>query len=459
MLFNNATMTYKDFEIESVKCRLYEDWVFMTMHPSWEWVKMTPHYITVKWKLFPRYSILIYRYDWTCYNSELKKKYDADLERFHSVVIENKKKWELLSRNLSDLIEPEYPNYVSEWTRKRIFIYHTSLVLKYWYGIDSAWWTFVDSDPYNLSVHNVASHYAKKISYLRTPTLTFSQVDRILSLAWRYSTDYIAAWLGISDGIVSRVILWYGVYAHIGDRHKYRAGIMDSRWCYHGMRYFSWETYIDLINRTLCEWSNYYRYEKYCSAGEVKWKRRTNWRMGYGAWVVKYWRSEEVAKALLKKWIDLNIEFIDNGEEMKKYIDDWSLWGDRCWNLERFRIYITVNAFRMPPKVRKKKGIPCIIPDVVVREDSVKIPTLYDISDWEFMNLYDYVMWDFTSTPIEDIRLFLSSLEDEPVWEDYEANWYMTVEEFKDSYLSLLGGSSLKELKELHKETLLGILL
>lgn len=66
----------------------------------------------------------------------------------------------------------------------------------------------------------------------------------------------------------------------------------------------------------------------------------------------------------MKKWVELNQEYIDNVEELKEYIDGWSLGGDRCWSLERYDSYIKNNLYRMPDKVRVTKNVPCILQNV-----------------------------------------------------------------------------------------------
>ena len=99
-----------------------------------------------------------------------------------------------------------------------------------------------------------------------------------------------------------------------------------------------------------------------------------------------------LSKELLKRWVELNSEFIDNVEEMKEYIDGWSLGGDSCWDIERFEAYVRSNTYRMPPKVRAKKGQRCILPEVSDKDESVSVMTLYKLSDWQLINLYDYTM-------------------------------------------------------------------
>ncbi len=41
------------------------------------------------------------------------------------------------------------------------------------------------------------------------------------------------------------------------------------------------------------------------------------------------------------------------------YVDNWSLGGDRCWNLDRYNKYMIANKARMPQKIKIMKGVPC----------------------------------------------------------------------------------------------------
>lgn len=86
--------------------------------------------------------------------------------------------------------------------------------------------------------------------------------------------------------------------------------------------------------------------------------------MPYGVWAEKYSADERVGRVLLKKWVEINQEYIDNVEELMQYIDDWSVGGDRCWTLERYESYMANNRYRMPLKVECRKVIPSVLQNV-----------------------------------------------------------------------------------------------
>ena len=176
--------------------------------------------------------------------------------------------------------------------------------------------------------------------------------------------------------------------------------------------------------------------------------------MWFGLWVDKYWRSEAVSKHLVKKWVQLNREYIDNVEELKEYIDRWSLGGDRCWSLERYDSYLKNNLYRMPEKVRVNKNVPCLLQNVWVDN---RERTLWDLSDFQLVNLYDYCMGDFASIPTDSIKGIIDSFEDEPNWDDFIANGYESKEEFWGSYESLLWGWTLRDFRDAYKELLMSI--
>jgi len=90
----------------------------------------------------------------------------------------------------------------------------------------------------------------------------------------------------------------------------------------------------------------------------------------------------------------------------------------------------------MPEKVRVMKGVPCTLRTVGVQSSH---KTLYDLTDWQLINLFDYCAGDFQSLPISMLYNFVEEdLENEPDWTKYEENGYESADEFWASYVSLL---------------------
>lgn len=78
-----------------------------------------------------------------------------------------------------------------------------------------------------------------------------------------------------------------------------------------------------------------------------------------------------VSKALMKRWVELNAECIDNVEELNEYIDGWSLGSPRCWDIDKYNKYMESNKYRMPKKVKVMENVPCVLRTVGIQSETV----------------------------------------------------------------------------------------
>lgn len=455
------SMDYKQFELWNREYRLFKSGKLQVWTISKnDWVDVLPKQVTVSWKTYYRYALWDPKYDWTNDNYNAICKYEQKVRDFNSRQQELEHNWpsgSIITRNLSDIVGPKYPELHSEWDWKRFYLSHGSLVCKYWHGLsdsDDKFVVFLDVNKDNIfdvlnwtywKMNSVVRGWGRK----RVPVWV---VNTILSNAGSYSTEYIASALDLSGRFVTKVILGKGWYDKVGARSQYAMNIRSCRGAFYGITCYEFESVYDFINRVLVHWSNDRRYDEYATYGERK--RNTKGRMGYWVWVQKYGRDERVSKELVKKWIEMNAEFIwdeDAVEELKVYVDNWSLGGDRCWNLDRYNKYMIANKARMPQKIKIMKGVPCSLRAVWIHSSG----SLYDLSDFILINCFDYCGWQFQD--IDNWKSFIETIEPEPDWNKYEENWYDSADAFWDSYVSMLWWISVWEFRSAYGDMLRSI--
>lgn len=450
------TLGHRDYKLDE------DGTLYVFTVSKWDWCVVSPKKIISKWNEYYRYALYDTQYDWDKDNEHNLKRYEVRLKEFNENNSHIDNFWPIgtiLSRRLWDIIPPAPPKVWIGCTWKRFYISHGSLVLQYWYWIDVVWKAISYTENVVWNRFHVANWSAyvpatyKRSSWWRKP-LAVWVINTILANAGSFSTDYIAEALWISAVVVTRVILWEWKYATLWDRFSYWLNIRASRWAFYWIVCYPWESVYDFINRILVLWSNDYRYQQYCSA-PTRGIRKTKWRMWYGNWELKYGRDEGISKELIKRWVHLNHEFIwdeDSVEELCNYIDEWSIGGHRCWSIDKYEKYVHANRARMPAKVKIRKWYPCVLRHVGVASDK---KTLFDLSDWQLINLYDYVMWDFESLPVPDMVNYVENmLEPEPDWNKYEAHGYNSIDDFRASYVSLLGGLSVRDFREAYNDML-----
>lgn len=458
-------MDSKQFTLCNREYRLFSNGTLQVWTQSKnDWCDVLPKKILVGWKVYYRYALYNPGYDWTDDNKKMMASYEQKLAQFNQREILVNHEWPagtIVTRNLSDLIAPKVPKLGRKGEWKRFYVSHWSLVCQYWH------WYSMDDDKFvrftdivTDNMFDVANWWLWELSKTLVAwgrkKLPVGVVNTILANAGRYSTDYIGEALWISWLLVTRVILGKSWYDKVGDRSQYAMNIRASRWAFYGIVCYDFESVYDFINRVLVHWSNDRRYDEYANYGERK--RHTKGRMGYWIWVEKYGRDERVSKELMKRWVQMNAELIwdiNDVEELCKYVDNWVLGSDRCWSIEKYNKYMMTNKARMPEKVKVMKGVPCTLRTVWVQSSN---KTLYDLTDWELINLFDYCAGNFQGvSAAETVRFVEEELEAEPNWLEYEENWYESADEFWASYVSLLGWQSVWDFRTAYGDMLRSI--
>lgn len=452
-------MESKKFTLYGFEYELSENGSLSVLRES-GWTTIEPKYVRIKNGMYPRYALYEKGYDFTEENNHLIQRYETACAQFNaslpSVWSNEVERGEIVSRNIGDIVAPKPPTLYPKTGWRRFYMNHGSLVLKYWYWVEDSkvYPSFIDWDTNNLSVYNIA--YLTREDVIRPwqrKWVSSGIVNTVLANCWRFTIPYIAKALSLSTTTVVRIIYWSGKFASLWDRKTYAWNIRSCRGSFYNAICYDWEIEIDFINRVLCRWSNDNLYRQYVSKGS-RWIRNGSGRMGFWEWMWKYWRDDNVSKYLMKKWVELNSEYIDNVEELLNFINNWSLGGDRCWNLERYDSYVSSNLYRMPQRVSSIGNVHCSLQNVWVDN---RERTLWDLSDFQLVNAFDYCMWDFAS--ITDWKSVIDSFEEEPDFDRFIENWYSSREEFWLWYESLLGWWTIKDFRWNYEELLRSIIL
>lgn len=455
-------MDSKKFSLYDFEYELFEDGSLFVERESGR-VQVLPKYVRIKNWMYPRYALYEKGFDFSEKNKQLIERYNLALAAFNESQsnewIREGSRGEIVSSSIRDVTWPKYPTLYQNKGWRRFYINHASLVAKYWYWVtdEKVYPYFVDWNTYNLAVGNITINWWKDVIKKNVYGRSVSDwvINIILANCGRFSSPYIAKALDISETTVERVINWIGSYSRRWDRVGYAGNIRSSRWCFYNIVCYDWEIPYEFINRVLVSWSNDVRYQMYLKKWESRWVRRCiKWRMGFGLWVEKYWRDDNVSKVLMKKWCQLNSEFIDNVEELMTYIDSWSLWWDRCWWIERWESYMKNNLYRMPEKVLVYKDVQCVLQSVWV--DNSK-RTLWSLSDFQLVNAFDYCLWDFSS--VSNWEQVISTFEEEPDFNNYQAHGYGSKDEFWRQYECLLWEWTIKDFREYYWDLLKSIFL
>lgn len=454
-------MDMKSFELRNRSYRLtVKGTLYVFTVSKNEWIEVVPKKIMISGKEYLRYALYDPLHDWAMDNSLALVSYDKKLDEYNrrreSLITTGPVGW-IITNSLRDITPPVMPTPTARWSWKRFYLSHASIVAQYWYwiGMEGKFVSYVDNVPGN-KLHT-SNWIFEKFKWFKNAgwrkKLAVWVVNTILANCGSYSTEYIGKALGISGRLVSRVILGNLWYDMVWDRQQYALNIRASRGSFYGITCYPWELPFEFINRVMVAWSNDFQYQEYCGQWN-KSGRVSKGYMGYRDWEEKYGRDPRVSKELMCRWVQMNSEYIDNVEELMSYLGSWNIGGDRCWDLEKYNKYIKANTARMPAKVKVVKWVACTLRTVWVQ---MVEKTLFDLSDWQLINLYDYCMWDFSNTPLADISHFLCILENAPDFNDYEANWYSSRELFWQSYESLLWGISIGEFRDSYWDLLRSI--
>ena len=457
-------MDMKSFELRNRSYRLtVEGTLYVFTVSKDEWIEVVPKKITMSGKEYLRYALYDPQHDWAMDNSLALVSYDKKLDEYNrrreSLVTTGPVGW-IITNSLRDITPPVMPIPTARWSWKRFYVSHGSIVLQYWYWAKVEWRfiSYVDNVPSN-RLHT-ANWICEDFKWFKNAgwrkKLPLWVINTILANCGSYSSEYIAKALDLWRATVSRVILGKFGYESLWDRDQYALNIRSSRGSFYGITCYPWELPFDFINRVMVAWSNDFQYQEYCSQWN-KSGRASKGYMWYRDWEEKYGRDPRVSRELMCRWVQMNSEYIDNVEELIDYINGWVISGDRCWDLDKYNKYVKANAARMPKKVKVMEWVPCVLRNVWVQ--SVE-KTFFDLSDWQLINLYDYCMWDFQSgsaSASEMINYVEHFLEDEPDWNQYEANGYSSREELWESYESLLGGLSVRDFRTAHYDVLRSI--
>jgi hypothetical protein len=121
--------------------------------------------------------------------------------------------------------------------------------------------------------------------------------------------------------------------------------------------------------------------------------------------------------------------------------------------------YMDHNRYRMPAKVGVSEWVPCVLAWVnrsVTSSSSSSSRTLYDLSDFQLVLLYDYCMWDFSGLSTADIQSIVNS-EPEPDWNTYSSNGFHSPLDFWKSYECLLGDGDIDSFRDAYSSLLRSI--
>lgn len=457
-------MDKKDFSVSGMDYVLYEDGSLYVDRKSWQGLVPVPvSYSIMRDKKYPRYAF----YErWVMIDDDYEERlalYEIALENYN-----DKKNWfkedgELLSRSLSDVLPPVKPVRRKRMTTRRSFIGHASLVMKYWWNVAGlALPYFKDWDTSNLSVHNISSEAGRSGVSLGTgrPGLSENTINLVLANCAKYTSSVLSQCLGITDVSIRNIIGGQWRFKDLWNRELYAMNIRSVRGIFWEDICYEWELDVDYVNRFLVKHSNEYSYYAYCARNQWSWKRRIKkWRMGYKEWHEKYAiANESIAWVMIKRWVTLNAEYIEDMYSLLEYIDKWTLdgyskWGTG-WGFDRYLSYIENNRYRMPKRVSMRARVfdrSFVLSEVGVAKTS---KTLFDVTDFQLVNVYDMCMWDLESLNREDIVRFLEELETEPNWDSFLANGYGSREEFWQEYESLLGGGTIWEFRISFREVL-----
>lgn len=452
-------MESKTFELCNRSYRLFQDWTLEVFTVSIDdWAPVNPKKVVVRWVEYYRYALYNPKHDWTDDNEESLIRYENKMSEFRtrreSVDMQWPVGW-IVTNRLKDIVAPAVPQLGKKWEWKRFYRSHGSIVLQYWYGADIDWKQISFVNNVKGNKFHVDNWIAQRTDYsmLKWGRKKISEwlVNTMLANAGSYSTEYIGKALGVSWRFVAKVLLWSRWYDKVWDRQKYMSNIRASRGSFYNITCYPWEIEYDFINRVMVMWDNQVLYEKYCHC-DSNGTRNNKGRMGYALWEEKYWRDMRVSKALMKRWVELNAECIDNVEELNEYIDGWSLGSSRCWDIDKYNKYMEANKYRMPKKVKVMENVPCVLRTVGIQSEE---KTLFSLSDFVLLNCFDKCMWDFYS--ITDWKWFIATIEDEPDWNMFEENWYESREWFFASYESMLWGWTIGDFRKSYEDLLRSI--